>query len=323
MSAPWATLRATGYLDEEGVALVYDTVDAVRRFDRYPPPDNAPAWTATEVQEFAHDFLYGEGGPERLARIAAAATDEDSFERVLETAVRNQFRMEARSTETGAVLRSLTHAVENDPDIVVEGTSPATRTWSLPELRHKLPYAGPTDSLVEAAYAVADVRRARWSPGSARRAPIAEPESLRRVLHAVLGRAGAPLHPRLMVDVIVARFPLTISTEVELTDELVPQTRASAEATLLALQVWEQLTDNERLVVGVLDLPVREVAAATGLSRSTAQRAVTAAKEVLATFLADLPDQLGVVAALTDAGAAARARGTARAGSASTGQEEE
>lgn len=323
MSATWATLQVEGYLDEDGITLVYETVDAVRRFDRYPPPAGAAAWTATAVQEFAHDFLYGDGGQERLARIAATATDEDSFERVLEAAIRNEFRMRARSTDTGAVLRSLTHAVDNDPDIVVAGGTPATKTWSLSAHQHSLAYSGPTDELVDAAYAVPDVRLARWSSESIRRLPIAEPDSLRRVLHAVLERAGAPLQPQRMVEVILARFPLTTTADVELTDELIPEVNASVEATLLARQVWEQLTDNERLVLGVLDLPVREMAAATGLSRSTAQRNATAAKEVLAAFLADVPGQAGVVAALAAASAVARDRGTARAGSASTGEEEE
>ncbi|MFZ6005790.1 MAG: hypothetical protein ACOYXM_17845 [Actinomycetota bacterium] len=323
MTGTWATLRAEGRLDDGGIALVYETVDAVRRFDRFPPPAGALAWTVTAVQEFAHDFLYADGGPERLARIAATATDEDSFERVLEAAIRNEFRMRARSTDTGAVLRSLTHAVDNDPDIVVAGATPTTRTWSLPAHQHNLPYAGPTDVLVEAAHAAPDVRRARWSAESTRRAPIAAPDSLRRVLHAVLDRAGAPLQPRRMVEVILARFPLATTEDVDLTDELIPEVASSADSSLLARQVWEQLTDNERLVLGVLDLPVREMAEATGLSRSTAQRAATGAKEVLAGFLAGLPDQPGVVAALAAESAAARDRGTARAGSASTGEEED
>lgn len=321
MSGPWADLREDGTLGSTAVRLVYETVDAVRRFDRYPPPDGVDQWTDSAIQEFAHDFLFGDGGPERLAKLVATATSEDSFERVLEAAVRNEFRMRARRTDRGAVLRSLAHAVDRDGGIIVAGATSTTRTWSLPEHEANPPYAGATDVLVEAAYAVPGVRRARWSSESSRRPPLAESDSLNRVLRAVLDRAAAPVSPRLIADVIVARFPLAVGGETELLDDLVPL-EADTAARLLASEAWDQLTDNERLVVGVLDLPVREIADATGLSRSTAQRASTGARALLSAFLADVGDQAGVVAALADASAALRARGTTCAGSASTSGED-
>jgi hypothetical protein len=125
-----------------------------------------------------------------------------------------------------------------------------------------------------------------------------------------------------MLDVILARFPLAVGGEVEFTDDLAKSLATSAEARLLAAEVWDQLTDNERLVCGILDLPVREMADTIGLSRSTAQRAATAAREVLAGFLSDVDDQVGVVAELALASAVLRTRGTARTGSASGIQED-
>lgn len=323
MTGAWEELRGTEALGPLTIDLVYETVDAVRRFDRYPPPEGTGRWDETAVQEFAHGFLLGEGATERLARLVATATDEESFERLLEAAVRNEFRMQARRTDTGAALRAIIHAIERDGGIVIAGTTTATRTWSLQEHQSKPPYSGPHSDLIDAAYAVPDVRRARWSQTSTRRPPIAESDSLRRVLRAVLERAGAPVAPRLMLDVILARFPLVAGGDVELTDDLVPADSGSPSAQLLAAEVWEQLTDNERVVVGILDLPVRDVAVATGLSRSTAHRAVAAAKEVLAAFLSDQDDKAAVVAALVGASSSARERGTDRAGSASTGQEED
>lgn len=323
MTGPWEQLRTTGLLGPAGVELTYETVDAVRRFDRYPPPEGADRWTSSAVQEFAHDFLFGDGGPERMAKLVANAMDEESFERVLEAAVRNAFRMQARSTDRGAALRALTHAVERDDDIVIEGSTTTTRTWALTRHEANEPYAGPTDALVEAAYAVPDVRRARWSRDSSRRPPIAESDSLRRVLRAILDRAGAPVAPRLVLEVILARFPLAVGGEIELTEDTAPTVPASGAASVLATEAWEQLTDNERLVIGLLDLPVREMADAAGLSRSTAQRAATSAREVLAAFLIDIDDQVSVVGALATASADLRAHGTAQAGSASTTSEED
>lgn len=321
MSGPWENLRRSGALDSAAVELFYEAVDAVRRFDRFPPPEGAGSWTADAVAEMAHQFLYGEGGPERLAKLVATATDEASFERLVEAAVRNEFRLQARQSDTGAALRALTHAVEQDQTIVIAGATPTTRTWSLASHQGSLPYSGSVGPLIDAAYAVPEVRAARWSPDSRRRAPIAEPESLRRVLRAVLTEAGAPLSPRQMLEVVLARFPLITTERTEFDAANLTGHVSSPDAALLAAEVWEQLSDNERLVAGVLDLPVRDMANATGLSRSTASRAAAAARQVLSAYLRDVDDPATVVAALAAASAAARERGTMRAGSASTSSE--
>lgn len=323
MTGAWEELRRTEEVGPLTVELVYDTVDAVRRFDRYPPPEGTDRWNETAVQEFAHEFLVGDGATERFTRLVATAIDEESFERLLETAVRNEFRMQARRTDTGAALRALTHAVEKDNEIVLAGTTTTTRTWSMLGHKDNPTYSGSHEDLIEAAHSVPNVRRARWSATSNRRAPIAESDSLRRVLRAILECAAAPVAPRLMLEVILARFPLISGGDIELSDEVVPDDNHSPAAQLLAAEVWEQLTDNERLVAGILDLPIRDIADATGLFRSTAHRAVISAREVLAAFLTDLDDQAGVVAELAAMSASVRSRGTDRVGSASISQEED
>ena len=157
MTAAWEELRTNGALGPATVTLVYETVDAVRRFDRFPPPEGTDRWAQSDVQEFAHGFLFGEGGPERLTKLVALATDEESFERVVEAAIRNEFRMQARRTETGAVLRALTHAVDRDDEIVVAGFTMATRTWSLLAHQSNNLHLGTRWPLIEAAYAVQNV----------------------------------------------------------------------------------------------------------------------------------------------------------------------
>jgi len=323
VTGAWEEIRRTGAVGTLAAAAIYETVDAVRRFDRYPPPDGSDRWDDAAVHEVAHDFLSGEGGIARMARIVASASDEESFERVLEAAVRNHFRMAARRTDSGAVLRALTHAVDNDPSVVIAGTTSTTRTWSLAAHADEPPHAGETAPLVDAAHAVPNVRRARWSRDSERRAPIAEPASLRNVIHAILEAAAAPVPPRLMLEVILARFPLAAPGPAIDLDDTIRAATAQPESHIVAQELWQQLSDNERLVVALLDLPVREVADMSGLSRSTAQRAVTSAKAAAAAFLEDSDDPVGIVAALAEASAGLRERGTVLAGSASTGQEED
>ena len=86
MTGPWAEIRETGTLGPLGAALIYETVDVVRRFDRYPPPQGTKYWDAVAKQEVAHDFIAADGAEGRLARLVASAIDEDSFERVVEAA---------------------------------------------------------------------------------------------------------------------------------------------------------------------------------------------------------------------------------------------
>jgi hypothetical protein len=70
--------------------------------------------TRSPSRTSAHGFLAADGADDRLRRLVATATDEDSFERVLEQAVRNHIRMDTCRTDMGAVLRALDHAVGRD-----------------------------------------------------------------------------------------------------------------------------------------------------------------------------------------------------------------
>lgn len=325
----WSELKLTEKIGEDTAKLLYDIVDAVRRFGHFPPPDGSGRWDEGAVHEVAHEFLVGKDDEDRvraaarLRRLVATATDEGSFELLLQEAVRNHFRMEARRTNVGAVIRSLEHAVKSDPEIVTVGSRSSTKAWALRRYAEQLPYSGNPDVLIDAAHAMPEVRRARWSATSRRRAPIAEPAYLLRVIRAILKAAKAPVLRRLFVDVIVARFPLAVDPPSVELDESLTDHAASPEATAVAAVVWEELNDNGRLVVGVLDLDARKIAAVTGLSKSTADRAKRSAKTVLAEHLDDADDQAGVVAALAAASKALQRRGTDAAGSASLRTEED
>lgn len=320
---PWQEIRVTGEIGTLTVDLIYGTVAAVARFDRYPPPEGHDRWDADAVEAVAHDFIVDDPTAEkvssgRLSRLVATATDERSFERVVETSVRNHFRAMARRTDKGAALRSLRRAANRDDDVVVVGATATTETWSLAGFAHEAPYSGRVAPLIEAAYAVNDVRQARWSPTSKRRPPIAEPDSLRRVIHEILNTAAAPVAPRLMLEVIIARFPLVVSRpSTELDDAIAAPVAVSPEAGLLAAEIWEQLTDNERLVVAVLADKVRNVAAVTGLTKSTADRACRSARLVLKVCLDGLDDKDPVVAALRELSLRTQQRGTNLGGLAS------
>lgn len=318
----WSELRLTGAIGDLTATLVYETVDAVRRFGHYPPPEGSDGWDAGAVQEVAHEFLGGKGARERLARLAATATDEHSFERLLHKAIRNMFRMEARTTNVGAILRALEHAIDRDDEIVTVGSESQTKAWSLRAYADGCHYSGDPAVLVDAAHAVPGVQRAVWN-SERRRAPIAQPASLLNVIRAILSAAKSPVLRRLFVDVIVARFPLAWeSPNVEMDDSFA-DAKISPDTAVIAQAIWADLEPSDRLVVAVLDLTTREIAEKTGLTKSTAHRAQVRVKKILADALADVDDLAGVVAGLALQSKILQHRGTIAAGSASQEGEED
>jgi hypothetical protein len=315
-----------GGLGPLGVELLYGTVDAVRRLRSFPPPAGYQTWDTDAVYEVAHEFVASDSGRRRIAGVLLRASDDDSFERLLEAAVRNFMRSELRKTNHGRAMRALRRIVDDDPEVTEVPTGqPGAGAWSLPEHVSAAPFAGHPSLLIDAAFGVDDVRRARWRPDAQHRAPIAEGESLRRVVRAVLSAAAAPVTPSQMLMVVLERFPLVDAPSViELGDDLVDLAVDGdhSVAAVIAGEIWDEMADNERLVVGLLDETVRDIAAETGLSKSSAHRAATAAQEALASLLDGHDDPLAVVAELRRLSIVARNRGTERAGLAFTHDEE-
>lgn len=306
-------LREYGQLGDAGAQLLYETVDAVRRFGGFPPPDGYEHWNSDAVNEVAHDFVAAETGPARLRALVLAADDEESFERLLDTAVRNFLRSRARASDRGAMLRALRRIVtQDDRVVVIEDGQPGAGCWTLLEHADQAVFAGRSPDLIQAAYEVEGVRRARWRIDARHRPPLADAQSLQRVIRAVLERAAAPVLPATVLEVMIARFPFADSPSVALLEDQAfmgdvsenPATRTQAE------WVWEQLSDNERLVCGLLDLRVREVELESGLSRGSAHRAMLSAKQVLAELLSDERDQAAVVRELRRLSEEVRHRGT-------------
>lgn len=318
MTGAYEEARGLGGLGPRGGELLYRIVDSVRRFRSFPPPPDHARWTADAIADVAHEFLAEETRKNRLAGVLLRASDEHSFELLLETAVRNFMIDGLRRSDSGAAMRSLRRVLELDPAIfeVAAGRSGAG-AWSVEEYLDELPYSGDPDRLVRAAFVVDNVRRARWNPESINRAPIAEAESLQRVVHSILQTAVAPVTKALVLDVVLRRFPLVDSrTAVELTDEESNLQTASysVASSAIAIEIWDELTDAERLVVGLIDGTVREVAEGTGLSKSTAHRAMISARAALQIHLTEESDAIGVIARLRELSAIAEIRGTRRAG---------
>ena len=323
MTGPLAEIQQTGRLGPAGWELIYRAVDSARRFGRYPSPEGYDAWDTDAVTEVAHDFMTADGAEGRMSRLAATATDEGSFCRLVERAVHNHFRMEARKTDRGAALRAIERHLQSDDGIVAAGDGP-TRTWALRDHADQFPYSGDPDDLVSAANRVTDVKPAAWSATSRRRRPLAEAESLKRVLRAILAAAAAPVERGLLLKVVLERFPTAVVPPAEEADESsLPASTPVDDAGIVAKEVWAEMTDNERLVVPFLGETAREVAQRTGLSRSTAHRACTSVTGLLKDHLSGVEDRNRVMNELILLSSGVRARGTAIVASASLDSEGE
>src|SRR5947209_18723055 len=98
MMNAYAEFQQAGRFGPEGAKLLYATVAAVARIHGYPSPSGRAAWTKDDVQAVAHDFLTSKNAERRLTQLFISAVDEESFARLLGTAVLHHLRSEARRT---------------------------------------------------------------------------------------------------------------------------------------------------------------------------------------------------------------------------------
>lgn len=268
-------LQAGGMLDAEGAQLLYATVAAVVRMDRYPPED-ADRWTRGSLQALAHDFLTDEAAPARLASLALRSSDDASLARLLQAAVRAWLRDRGRRRDVGPLRRRVGDILRDMPD-VSELASPAGALWALDDMTDVELWAGDAADLIAVAWDIGDVNELRWR-SETRRDPIADRRSFETLLTAVLKAAGAPVAMSTLVDIIAARFALAAPPLVVDLDDEPGRPFASAESEALrdvrTAEIWNQLSTRERLLLSYYGEPVRDVAAALGLGKSATAVAI-------------------------------------------------
>lgn len=291
MSA-YTELSETGSLGTEGVSLLYRTVAAVARFDRYPPPDGYQAWTNDAVTEIAHDFLVGPRASERLVQLAVLAVDDAGFDRLLEASVRNFFRSRARATARGKLYRRLQSLLEED-DRFVAAAATVGPSWSLRDGPAE-PWVGRIDALLTVAASV---------PVPLTGGEHSRRDALREMCLRVLGTAEGAI---LLDDLVfvagwrlgLSPAPLTLDTD-SIEPAAAVDVASESAADLDAHALFGLLTDRERLLLLVLDEPVREAAEFVGVSKSTAAEAANRLRHKLRSLVPDENELLGVLRPLT------------------------
>jgi hypothetical protein len=265
----------TGRLGPQGVRLLYRVVQAVALARNFPPPAGNARWDADATADAAHDFLDGQRGSKRLTDLAIRATDEASFERLLHGAVLNFHRDRSRQTELGALVRRVGEVLERSE--LFERTPSDNSRWRLSGGPAEASSASPA-SLARAAAEEPHVDVPRWS-SSKRRAPQADFASFERLIYRVLTAAAGSLSAAEIAKAVSARLdphriPLTLELDVleRLADRgLIAQTETQVLGRMHAADLFEQLSDRERILLATWDRPVRDLEELLGVRHSQAQ----------------------------------------------------
>lgn len=298
---PYQEFHDHGELRAEGVKLLYETVAAVARLRRFPPPEGHTRWGTEAVAETAHDFLVERDGVARLRQLHLRAADDESFERLLHQAIRNHLRSRARATDMGALMTRVRSIMEEDERFELVRVRTGIPRWTLASTGVQEQFTGQIEHLIRAGRAVEGIKEVRWR-SERRRGPVAQRESLGDLFEAILQAAGTSLTVRELARVAAARFNLLEPPLLyEFDDSFSPFSSADlgpddrlvvSEA---ALEIWDQLTDRERALYPYLDLSARKAAEMMGLGKSQMAVAQVRVRDLLARELEGNRDQRAIL----------------------------
>jgi hypothetical protein len=271
------TLLTTGTLSDEGGQLLYDTVAKVGRSNNFPPPTGFRVWNEQAVIAAAHDFLTGTRAVERLVHLAAQAADDATFTRLLETAILNFLRDEARRTVLGRQIRRLKDVIDDLDDVSIDGD------YVFATHASREPFSGDEAGLVQAARSVSVTQR-RWRPESKREGPLAAREDMIALVRAVLDAARGGVTLATLGRVVARRFdldslPVTVSIDALDPPSLAPY--AEVEVADQVAVILDQLTVREREILPLLDLSSREAARYVDLGHSTIAKTQASLRSLL------------------------------------------
>lgn len=268
-------LMTTGRLGRAGAELLYATVRTVAIARRFPPPDGHATWDNAGIQSTAHDFLQGNRGAKRLLDIAIKSTDDRSFGRLLERAVHNHLRDVARATDFGKLIIRTKELLRSVPEFMAV-ESPEGEHWTLVGGSDASSEVSPGD--LAAAIASVHVDVPRWRSAT-RDAPLADRDSMIRLITAVLFAADGAVGPVEIAHALTARLdhrrtPLTVELDRAGGQPELHMANAGPEATTLssirATQIFNSLSDRERIIVATLDLNVRDLGQLIKMGKSQA-----------------------------------------------------
>jgi hypothetical protein len=298
-------LLATGHLGPEGAALLYELVGLIGVAHRFPPPEGLATWGDAAQQIASHDFLENFRTPKRLLDIAIRSVNDRVFERQLEKAVVNHFRDQARGTDLGKLIVRVKEVLRVTHEFVAIPRT-GEDLWTLDGAPSE-PSTTPATDLA-AAIRAEPVVVPRWTSAT-RDAPLADRDSLIRLIRSVLRAAdgsltGPDIARALTTRLDHRRVPLIVELDTTpgLSEPADPAGDPASRtlANIRAVEIFDPLSDRERIILVNLDLSVRELAFVIGTGKSQAAELRQRLTDHLITELEDDDDQQGTARALTD-----------------------
>jgi hypothetical protein len=284
---PLEELLDDGRLGREGANLLYRVVRAVVIAHGFPPPERRSAWDADAVAEVAHDFLADARTPRRLTHLAVHAVDDDSFARILHRMVLNFLRDDGRRTEIGRLMLRLRDVLGRIDEFVA---APGDR-WRLASQPSEPTGVSPA-VLVRAASAEAAVTVPRWSAQTRRRPPAADAASLERLCRRVLTAAAGTVELDQLAQSIAPRLGLAPMPLAQVVDDRDPLDSVAAPHhadavldSIRATEIFEILSQRERLLLATPGTPVRSLRSVIGVGPSQAAELQARLRAVLASEL--------------------------------------
>lgn len=271
---PYEELLELGKLGDAGAELLYKTIWSVAAGHGFPAPTGTTWKEASTVEEAAHDFLTHHRTPKRFADITVSATDERSFARLLYAAVLNYFRDCGRATDLGKVILRVKAILKEDETFVSAPGSEARWTLS------GAPSSPSPMTEQELAALTVDVTVVvpKWT-SERRDAPLADGESFRRLLTAMLSASGGSVSAEDLARAVTLRLDhrrVPLATEVDLEQVVAPIQAISgdpgviAPAQLHAQAIFDRLSDRERILLTLPDTPVRELGTVINMGKTQA-----------------------------------------------------
>jgi hypothetical protein len=260
---PREELLSSRRLGQAGAELLYKTVWLVAVGNGFPPPEGSANWDETAVAETAHDFVKDERGPKRLFDIAVRSVDDRSFERLLEAAVLNYLRDMARATDMGKLIVRVKEILRDEKDFETVPGSP--ERWTLVGGLTTPSTASPRELAV--ATVGVEVVVPKWT-SERRNAPLADRASFIRLMISVLTTAAGSLTAVDLAHALTARLDhrrTAYATNLDIRERVSEPARTSRNpATLIvaemhAIDIFNSLSDRERIIVTTLDKNVRDL----------------------------------------------------------------
>lgn len=287
----------------EALPLIDRALRAGVRVRHVPPPSGHTSWRDEDYEELLAEFVADGRGPARLIQLAVSATDDQHVRGLLGTTIKGFLADRAREDPLPKLRRTLRAVLERMPEAIFVDKG----TVALAPRCERDRWAGDERELLAVATALT-VGAPPWGQDTIREGPPTDRASFESLCTAILDAAGGPVALKVLTRTIGRRLQLRRPWDDRLDDEgntgviAAGTTPISASATVVAVEIWDQLTDEERTLMTYLDAGGRQASreSGIGLGKSAAQVRLEDLKGRMALLLDGITDRSEVVRALID-----------------------